>query len=97
MGPAWVLLLFRAEPPSDPRPRIEAATSVSKRHQVLTAHRLRALLTRRLPPKGRASPRRQGLRVTGGPSFSHERGLAGRLISAYSRSFPPDNPLLLWA
>ena len=52
--------------------------------------------TRRLPPKGRASPRRQGLRVTGGPSFSRERGLAGRLISAYSRSFPPDNPLLLW-
>ena len=57
---------------------------------------LARLLTRRLPPKGRASPRRQGLRVTGGPSFSHGRGLARRLISAFSRSFPPDNPLLLW-
>ena len=61
---------------------------------------LACLLTRRLPPKGRASPRRQGPRatMTGGPSFSHERaGLARRLIYAFSRSFPPDNPLLLWA
>ena len=70
--------------------------SVANTQQVCYCAPPARLLHRRLLPKGRAPPRRQGLRVTGGPSFSHERGLARRLISAFSRSFPPDNPLPLW-
>ena len=76
VGPAWVLggFFLPSASPISARDRLAAHFCSNTDHErVCHCAPLARLLHRRLPPKGRAPPRRQGRRATGRPSPPRSR------------------------